>query len=159
MTARAGIVRAEGEVVTSSVATDRFVMQRLDSNTNQFYPVQITVDNAVAGTDGDRTITDGDLIIATAGNGLQIKEGSNARMGSSTLVSGTVTVANTSVTANTVIFLTRGAIGASSEAGVLSVGTVTASTSFVINALDPTDASVATGDVSVVNWLLIEPAA
>jgi hypothetical protein len=157
--ARAGIVRAEGEVVTSANTTDRMVIQRLNATSGQYEPAQITVDNAIAGTSGDRTITDGDLVIATAGNGLQIKEGSNARMGTATLASGTVTVANTSVTANTVIMLTRADVGASTEAGVLTVGTVTASTSFVISALDPSDASVATGDVSDVNWVLIEPAA
>src|SRR6056297_1123016 len=126
---RAGIVRAEGEVVTSANATDRIIIQRMDSNSGQFEPRQITVDNAIAGTEGDRTITDGDLIIATAGKGLQIKEGSNARMGTGTLVAGTLTVANTSVTANTVIMVSRADVGASTEAGVLTVGTVTAATS------------------------------
>lgn len=113
--------------------------------------VKTFTDNIVAST--------ANVIMAIAGDGLQIKEGSNARMGQSTLTAGTVTVSNTSVTANTRIFLSRSAIGASTEAGTLSVGTVTPSTSFIINSLDPSDASVATGDISVIDWVLIEPAA
>jgi hypothetical protein len=98
------------------------------------------------------------VIINTAGKGVQIKEGSNARMGTATLSSGTVTVANTSVTASTRIFLSRYSIGASAGAiGVLSVGTVSAGTSFIINALKTADHTVETNDVSVVHWLLVEP--
>lgn len=107
----------------------------------------------------DITASGANIIAATAGKGLQIKEGSNARMGTSTLSSGTVTVSNTSVTANTRIFLSRYAPGASTALGILSVGTVTASTSFVINALKEADATVQTNDVSVVHWMLVEPAA
>jgi hypothetical protein len=99
------------------------------------------------------------IVLATAGNGLQIKEGSNARMGSSTLVNGTVTVSNTSVTANTRIFLNRYSPAASTALGVLSVGTVVANTSFVIDARKVADATVETNDVSVIHWILVEPAA
>lgn len=97
----------------------------------------------------------GDVVTLTAGFGLKIKEGSNARMGRSALVNGTVTVANTSVTASTEIFLTR-RIQAGTTVGVLSVGTVTAATSFVINSLDLAG-SLSADDDSTVNWLLIEP--
>jgi len=103
----------------------------------------------------DMTIN-ANVLINTAGKGVQIKEGSNARMGTSTLTNGTVTVSNTSVTANTRIFLTRYAPGASTALGTLSVGTVVANTSFVIDSRNPTDATVQTNDVSVVHWLLVE---
>lgn len=190
---RAGIIRAEGEVVSSAGASDRIVVQTLNATTGNYEPKQITVGNLITGggtgfTEGAVVFADstgslatdatnlafndttnvftagavtslGNVIMSTAGTGLQVKEGSNARMGTATLASGTVTVANTSVTANTRIFLSRYAPGASTEVGSLSVGTVTASTSFVINALDPSDATVATGDVSVVHWLLVEPSA
>lgn len=79
---------------------------------------------------------------------LSLKDGSNKRMGQATLVGGTVTVSNTSVTANTRIFVTRATAGGT--LGHLSVGTVTPSTSFVINSSSGTD-------TSTVNWLLIEP--
>ncbi len=107
----------------------------------------------------DITASSANIIAATAGKGVQIKEGSNARMGTATLSSGTVTVSNTSLTANTRIFLSRYAPSTSTALGILSVGTVSASTSFVINALKEADATVQTNDVSVVHWMLVEPAA
>lgn len=79
--------------------------------------------------------------------GVDVLEGSNARMGVATLVNGTVTVANTSVTALTRIFLTP-----QSEVdtpGFVSVTTITPGVSFVIGS------STATDD-SVVAWLLLE---
>lgn len=88
-----------------------------------------------------------DVQIVTAGTGVQIKDGANCKMGQSVMVGGTVTVANTSVTANSRIFLSVAVAGG--VQGVLSVGTVTAGTSFVIN-------SSAGTDTSTVNWLLIE---
>lgn len=105
------------------------------------------------------TGTTSNLILSTAGTGIQLKEGANARMGTSTLTNGTVTVSNTSVTANTRIFLSRYNINGSSALGLLSVGTVVGATSFVINALKEADATVQTNDVSIVHWVLIEPAA
>lgn len=97
----------------------------------------------------------GNLEGQAVANGIKFKEGSNARMGRSALVNGTVTVANTSVTASTEIFLTR-RIQAGTTVGILSVGTVTAATSFVINSLDLAGALSADDD-STVNWLLVEP--
>jgi len=93
--------------------------------------------------------TDNSLALNTAGAGLQVKEGSNARMGLSTLVGGTVVVANTSVTANTRVFLTAQTSGASP--GALRVSARTAGTSFTIT-------STSGSDTSTVAWLLVEPA-
>lgn len=109
-------------------------------------------------TAGDLDVAAGNVAIQTAGKGLQVKEGSNARMGQATLVAGTVTVSNTSVTANTRIFISRASPGGTPGAlGTICVGTVTPSTSFVINSLDPTDGTtVVTTDVSDVNWFLVE---
>lgn len=88
------------------------------------------------------------LDIATAGQGLQIKEGANARMGTAVLVAGTVTVNNTTITANTRVFLTAQVLGGT--AGALRLGTVIAGTSFVINSNNA-------ADTSTVAWLLVEP--
>ena len=90
----------------------------------------------------------GDLVLSTAGKGIQVKEGSNARMGNSTLVGGAVTVSNTSVTANTRIFLSRATTGGTT--GDLSY-TKSAATSFTINSSSGTD-------TSTVDWFLVEPA-
>lgn len=93
-------------------------------------------------------VTEGDLICDVTGKGLKVKEGSNARMGTATLVAGTVTVSNTSVTANTRIVLTRSTAGGT--VGHLSY-TISAGASFTIN-------SSSASDTSTVNWLLAEPA-
>ena len=97
----------------------------------------------------DLLMDTGDVILGTIGDGIQIKEGSNARMGVSTLVAGTVTVSNTSVTASSRIFASANTT--STGHGALSIENITAGVSFDIvstNVLD--DASVA--------WLIIEPA-
>ncbi len=81
------------------------------------------------------------------GAGLQIKEGSNARMGLTTLLTtGTTTVLNTSVTANTRIFITSNADGGTPSP--LRVTNIIPSTSF--------DIMSTASDTSIVAWLLIE---
>lgn len=93
---------------------------------------------------------DGNLALETAGNGLYVKEGSNARMGQATLSGGTVTVNNTSITANTRIFLTP-------DGGTLTnVGFVWVSARSVGNSFTITSSNVL--DTSNVDWLLVEPA-
>lgn len=91
----------------------------------------------------------GNIVINTAGKGLKIKEGSNARMGVATLVGGASVVSNTSVTANTRIFLTIQSPGGT--LGTVYISARTANTSFTIS-------STSVIDTSVVAWLLIEPA-
>jgi hypothetical protein len=92
-------------------------------------------------------VTD-DVVVTSAGKGIKIKEGSNARMGNATLVAGTVTVSNTSVTANTRIFLQHATTGGTP--GHLTY-TKSAATSFTITSTSGTD-------TSTVDWLLVEPA-
>ncbi|WP_031039929.1 glycosyl hydrolase family 28-related protein [Streptomyces sp. NRRL F-5650] len=88
------------------------------------------------------------LNLGSAGGGIAIKEGANARMGIATLAAGTVTVANTSVTANTRVATFRQAAGGT--LGHLST-TKVAGTSFTITSSSNTD-------TSVVGWVLYEPA-
>ena len=97
------------------------------------------------GSSGDGHLTLGNLT-QTAGSTLSITSGSNQRAGNATLVGGTVTVNNTSVTANTIVMLSRKTAGG--VTGELTY-TVSAATSFTINA------SVGT-DTSTVSYLLIE---
>lgn len=87
--------------------------------------------------------------LGTAGGGLAITEGTNARLGVATLVAGTVTVANTSVTANSRVFLTAQTTGAAP--GALRISARVAATSFTITSTSATD-------TSSVAWLLVEPA-
>lgn len=90
----------------------------------------------------------GNLTLGTAGNKLNITSGSNASIGQATLVGGTVTVNTTAVTASSLIFLTDATTGALTNVGSLTVGTIVAGTSFVINSTNVLDTSKA-------NWLII----
>jgi hypothetical protein len=74
--------------------------------------------------------------------------------GTATLVSGTVTVSSTAacaVSSSCHYSLTRYATNSSVAIGNLSVGTISAGSSFVINSLTATD-TIATTDVSSVSW-------
>lgn len=70
----------------------------------------------------------------------------DAVAGNAVLVGGTVTVSTTSVKAGSVIMLTRKVVGGTT--GDLRVGTITGSTSFVINSASGTD-------TSTVSWFII----
>ena len=91
----------------------------------------------------------GSLAVTTVGQGLQIKEGTNAKMGTAVLAAGTVTVANTAVTATSRIFVCT-QVGAGTP-GAVFVNTRTPGTSFVIKSTSATD-------TSTVAYLIVEPA-
>lgn len=91
----------------------------------------------------------GNIAAVTAGSGFRIKEGSNAKMGTATLVAGAAVVSNTSVTANSRILLTSNADGGTP--GWLRVSARTAGTSFTITSSSGTD-------TSTVAYLIMEPA-
>lgn len=95
------------------------------------------------------SLTTSDFRIATAGRGLMVAEGSNAKMGTATLTAGAATVSTTAVTANSRIFLTNQALGGT--AGFLRVSARTAGTSFTITSSSGTD-------TSTVAWMIVEPA-
>lgn len=96
----------------------------------------------------NKTFAD-DVVIGTAGAGINITEGSNARMGAATLVAGTVTVNTTAVTANSRIMLTGQ--DSSGTHGELTISARTASTSFTITSNDA-------GDTRSIAWIIFEPA-
>ena len=101
-----------------------------------------------AATVGSLAVTSGSVDIQTAGQGLKVAEGANAKQGVATLVAGTVTVATTAVTANSRILLTVQTV-----AGTQGTVTVTArvvGTSFTIT-------STNAADTSTVAWEIIEP--
>jgi hypothetical protein len=89
------------------------------------------------------------LVLSAAGAGLQVKEGSNATLGTVTLVAGTATVSTTKVTANSRVFLTAQTSGASP--GALRISARVAGTSFTVT-------SSSAGDTSAVAWMIVEPA-
>jgi hypothetical protein len=102
--------------------------------------------NSAAGT---LTVTGGNVDIATAGNGLAVAEGSNAKQGTAVLNGTTaVVVANTSVTANSRIFLTINTPGGTPASPYVSARS--AGTSFSIK-------STGASDTSTVAYLITEP--
>jgi hypothetical protein len=92
----------------------------------------------------------GDLKLLTAGNGFYVKEGTNATMGTATLVAGTVTVNTTKVTANSRIYLTVQSLGTVAVATPIAITARVAGTSFTITSSGVTD-------TSVISWIIIEP--
>lgn len=91
----------------------------------------------------------GEIGVTTAGSGISIQEGSNARMGVAVLVAGTVTVSTTAVQTGDRIFLTRTA--ASGTIGALSVENIINATSFRIDSTD-------SAETSTVEWIIVRPA-
>lgn len=124
----------------------------------------VTATTSLTATLGNITATNGNLVLGTAGNKIvstsvaaTTAAGANS-FGTVVLVAGTATVSTTAVTANSMIHLTRQSIGATgaAEVGFLSVGTIIAGTSFVINACSKDDASVpSASDLSVVAWMIV----
>lgn len=120
-------------------------------------------DSEVASIDSDGNLIavggtfSGDLILSSVATQIQMNGGAVTDfIGQATLSSGTVTVANTNIAATDRIFLTRAALNSSSALGELTVTAQTASTSFVITAIDPSDgSSTITGDTSIVNYVIV----
>lgn len=104
--------------------------------------------NTLTAASGAITATNGNLVLATAGNKLSIATGANASVGSIALVGGTITVSTTAVTASSLIFVTVGALGTVAVAKAMHVSNIVAGTSFDITSADNTD-------TSTVNWLII----
>lgn len=99
-------------------------------------------------TGGDVTARAGNLVVAVAGKGLAVAEGSNARMGAVALVAGSATVSTTATTANSRILLTSQVDGGTP--GWLRVSARSPGTSFTITSSDASD-------TSTVAWLIVEP--
>ena len=124
----------------------------------------ITAGTTVTATLGNITATNGNIVRGTAGNkdvyssvATDGTAGANSA-GTITLVGGTATVSTTAVTANSIVRLYRQGIGSTGAAalGDLTLGTVTAGTSFVINAVQAADATaLQASDVSVIAWEIV----
>jgi hypothetical protein len=108
------------------------------------YPrLKITADGVVATGAGAAAPKAGQAALTVA-------EGTNATMGTATLVTGTKVVSTTAVTANSRIFLTVQSLGTVTAPTMVAVTARTAGTSFTITSADATD-------TSVVAWVIVEP--
>jgi len=96
----------------------------------------------------ERLSVDGNFELATAGNKIKIATGTNASVGTATLVAGTVTVNTTAALTASLIFVSCNTPGGTQ--GLLSApsASITNATSFVIN-------SSSNADTSTVNWWII----
>ncbi len=103
---------------------------------------------------GNVNITDGIINLLTAGNGIEIKEGANATLGTSTLVAGTKSIALAGVDAASRIFLSRCDLNASPVLGFLIADTSVPGT-LTVTSYDATGVLAAT-DISKFNYLLVE---
>jgi hypothetical protein len=127
-------------------------------------PGSITSTTSLTATLGNITATNGNFVKGTAGNkdvytslATTAAAGANSA-GTVTLVGGTATIATTAVTAASKIRYSRQSVGATGAAatGNLSIGTITAGVSFIINSVTPTDTTaLATTDVSVIFWEIV----
>jgi hypothetical protein len=148
VTRAAGVSAAYDAAVTGDTAFGRFYISA-DGGCN--WGDGTAIDTTLRRSAANTLATDDDFAIVVAGKGLKVKEGSNAKMGTATLVAGTATVATTAVTANSRIFLTAQSLGTVAVPQALAVTARTAATSFVITSADATD-------TSVIAWHMIEPA-
>ncbi len=98
---------------------------------------------------GGVALFDTDIKAGVVGKGFYIKEGSNATMGTGTLVGGTLVISTTKVTATSRIFLTDQG-GTITNLGSLYISARTAATSFTVSSTNILDAS----DFA---WIIIEP--
>ena len=124
----------------------------------------LTGGTGITATTGNITATNGNIVRGTAGNkdvyssvASTTSAGANSA-GTVTLVGGTATVNTTAVTASSIIRIYRQGIGSTGAAalGFLTIGTITASTSFVINSVQAADATaLQASDVSVVAWEIV----
>lgn len=108
------------------------------SATGNAFQITDPVTSSVVGNGGNGLLTGG-VDVNTAGHGLKVAEGANAKQGTAVLVAGAVTVANTSVTATSRILLTSQVDGGAP--GWLRVSARVAGTSFTITSSSATDTS------------------
>lgn len=124
----------------------------------------LTASTSLTATAGNITATNGNIVKGTAGNkdvytsvATTTTAGANSA-GTVTLVGGTATVATTAITAASKVRLTRQSVGATGAAalGELSIGTISAGVSFIINAWSQANATaLATTDVSSIWWEIV----
>lgn len=100
--------------------------------------IETTIGNVIFGT--------GNVLINTAGYGLQVKTGSNAKSGHATCSGGSVAVSNTSVTANSHIQITIMTPGGT-VTGPPWISSVTATSGFTITCSGSLDTSVIGYDI------------
>lgn len=153
-----------GSTVTISLPAAITAPGSLTTTTTLAAGTTVTAGTSITATLGNITATNGNIVRGTAGNkdvytsvASTTTAGANSA-GTVTLVGGTATISTTAVTASSQIRLYRQGVGATGAAalGILTLGTVTAATSFIVNAVQPADATaLQASDVSVIAWEIV----
>jgi len=78
--------------------------------------------------------------------------------GTATLAAGTIVVSTTASDVNSIILLTRGAVNASTTLGELRVSNKSANNFTIVSAQPGAPTSTQTGDLSDVQWVILNPA-
>jgi hypothetical protein len=138
-----------GAVKSAEQYVDKWMLYSPDAS-KSLTLTKTATETQLADTEGRFAFT-GNLVLGTAGNGLYIKEGTNATMGVTALVGGTKVVSTTKVTANSRIKLGIQALGTVAAPKAVGVTARTPGTSFTITSADGTD-------TSTISWEIIEPA-
>ena len=140
-----------GQIWLDTTAGKSYILNKIAAGAATWNQIDA---GAAAGQDANFA---GNVVLTSVATQLEMNGGAVTDfIGQATLVSGTVTIANTNIAANDRIFLTRADANSSTALGELTITAQTASTSFVITALDPADGSTTiTGDVSVVNYFIV----
>lgn len=158
------LINASGAAVTTIGTGGTGAVNIGNATGNTAVTGSLTATTTLTATLGAITATNGNLVLGTAGNkiisssvGATAAAGANS-FGTVTLIGGTIVVSTTAVTANSIIMLTRQTVGATGAAalGMLTIGTIVAATSFVINSWKTADATdLAITDVSNIGWMII----
>lgn len=153
MAAQTGVGNTEIGVVLEAVTNDvTSTSEDFDFVVKTMSAGATAAERLKVGSNGTVTIANGDLVLNTAGNGLNIKSGSNAKIGVTGAFPGggtnTVTVSTTAVTANSIIFISA-VSGATTVDPKVWVSTITANTSFVISSGD-------NSFTGTVGWMIVE---
>jgi len=93
----------------------------------------------ITATTGNITATNGNLVLSTAGNCIQMKSGTNAKCGIVQLTGGSVIVSNVPLTSNSSVLVTNN--GPSGPAGALRVTLNVPGSSMTIDSTSGTDES------------------
>lgn len=157
LTAGTGITSTTGNIVASA-GNISATLGSVAAGTS------VTAGTTLTATLGNITATNGNIVKNTAGNkdvytsvATTITAGANSA-GTVTLVGGTATVATTAVTASSKIRWARQGIGATGAAalGQVSIGTISAGVSFIINSVQAADATaLQASDVSSIWWEIV----
>ena len=159
--ARISVIAAENTTNTSSAGNLLFSTTPSLSTTPQTRMIINSTGNVGIGTatpveklevNGNVKVSSGDVSIATAGKGLSVKSGPNAKIGVTATFPGggtnIMTVSTTAVTANSIIFISA-VSGATTIDPKIWVSTITAGTSFVISSGD-------NSFTGTVGWMIVE---